>query len=286
MAHLYTQWGAAAAPKIIAWTPEGEKQIFGWDTPACGTEYREFLRQYLPALTAHLEALGVSQRCYFHISDEPNRENKDAYLAAKLQAAPHLQGYPVIDALSDIAFWKDGTVDCPVAATDAIGPFLEEKVPGLWAYYCCGQHRDVSNSFIAMPGERTRILGAQLYKYQIAGFLQWGYNFYFSRNARYLINPYRSGDGDGCWPAGDPFLVYPSRNGEAMDSLRGYVTQKAFDDVRAMRLLESLTNRQNVISLLERTLGEDLSFAAYPRGENAFLEFRANLECEIMKHIQ
>jgi hypothetical protein len=40
-----------------------------------------------------------------------------------------------------------------------------------------------------------------------------------------------------------------------------------------------------VISLLDRTLGEDLSFAAYPRGEKAFLGFRATLEYEIMKNL-
>ena len=286
MAHLYTQWGAAAAPKIIASAPGGEKRIFGWDTPACGEEYRDFLSQYLPALTKHLQELGVSDRCSFHISDEPGREDRDAYLAAKRQAARYLSGFPIIDALSDVWLFDDGTVEHPVAATDAIDPFLQRKVPGLWAYYCCGQHRLVSNSFIAMPGERTRILGAQLYKYQIAGFLQWGYNFYFSRNSRCLINPYRTGDGDGSWPAGDPFLVYPSADGHAMDSLRGYLTQKAFDDVRALRLLETLSGRENTLSLLDRTLGEDLSFTAYPRGEKAFLGFRASLENEIMKNLK
>lgn len=285
MAHLYTQWGAAAAPKIVASAPEGERRIFGWDTPACGEEYRNFLSQYLPALTRHLHELGVSERCYFHISDEPGRGNREAYLAAKRQAAPYLLGFPIIDALSDVSLYDEGTVKRPVAATDAIGPFLERKVPGLWAYYCCGQHRFVSNSFIAMPGERTRILGAQLYKYQIAGFLQWGYNFYFGRNSRYLINPYRTSDGDGSWPAGDPFLVYPSADGRAMDSLRGYLTQKAFDDVRALRLLETLTGREKVLSLLDRTLGEDFSFSAYPRGEEAFLGFRSDLEHEIIKNL-
>jgi hypothetical protein len=285
MAHLYTQWGASAAPKIVALTPDGERRIFGWDTPACGEEYQKFLGQYLHALTKHLHALGVSERCYFHISDEPVRDNRDAYLAAKRQVAQYLSGFPLIDALSDASLWDDRTVDSPVAATDAIGPFLDRQVPGLWAYYCCGQNLDVSNSFIAMPGERTRILGAQLYKFRISGFLQWGYNFYFGRNSRYLVNPFRTSDGDGCWPAGDPFLVYPSADGRAMDSLRGYLTQKAFDDVRSLRLLESLTGREGVLSLLDRTLGEDLSFAAYPRGEKAFLGFRARLEYEIMKNL-
>ena len=49
--HLFTQWGAGHAPKIMAWEgspangkKEGCRQIFGWDTDAASDEYREFLR--------------------------------------------------------------------------------------------------------------------------------------------------------------------------------------------------------------------------------------------------
>ena len=30
---------------------------------------------------------------------------------------------------------------------------------------------------------RTRVIGAQFWKYKIAGFLQWGYNFYNSQGS-------------------------------------------------------------------------------------------------------
>ena len=41
--HLFTQWGAQAAPQIVA-SVEGEKQeIFGWQTDAVGPEYKTFL---------------------------------------------------------------------------------------------------------------------------------------------------------------------------------------------------------------------------------------------------
>ena len=38
IAHLFTQWGAAHAPKIMASTPNGYERIFGWDTDATGEE--------------------------------------------------------------------------------------------------------------------------------------------------------------------------------------------------------------------------------------------------------
>ena len=71
MSHLFTQWGAKAAPKVMA-TVDGEyKRIFGWDTPAVGGEYTKFLHAYLPQLIAKLKEWGIDKNTYFHISDEP-----------------------------------------------------------------------------------------------------------------------------------------------------------------------------------------------------------------------
>ncbi|MDF2835150.1 MAG: hypothetical protein K0Q63_790, partial [Paenibacillus sp.] len=46
--HLFTQWGAKHAPKIMAKVNGEDKRIFGWDTDAAGDEYRSFLDQFLP----------------------------------------------------------------------------------------------------------------------------------------------------------------------------------------------------------------------------------------------
>ena len=53
IAHLFTQWGAEHAPKVMA-TVDGEyKRIFGWDTEAAGEEYSTFLRNFLKEFLAH-----------------------------------------------------------------------------------------------------------------------------------------------------------------------------------------------------------------------------------------
>lgn len=85
-----------------------------------------------------------------------------------------LAGYPIIDALSDYEFYKKGIIKNPVPSNDHIGEFLENNVPDLWTYYCCVQTQKVSNSFIAMPSSRNRIIGLQMYKFNIKGFLHWG----------------------------------------------------------------------------------------------------------------
>ena len=72
IAHLFTQWGAKATPKIIADVDGVQKRLFGWNVPASSPAYRRFLEAFLPALIAELGRLGYSKdHLYFHISDEP-----------------------------------------------------------------------------------------------------------------------------------------------------------------------------------------------------------------------
>jgi hypothetical protein len=110
------------------------------------------------------------------------------------------------------------------------------------------------------PRARNRILGQQLYKYNIEGFLQWGYNFYNSQGSEYPVDPFLVTDGDGFVPAGDTFQVYPGADGRPLESLRMMVTAQAMDDLRAMKLLESLKGRAFALSLLA-----DITFDDYPR---------------------
>ena len=148
--------------------------LFRSDTEAAGKEYSEFLHQFLAALKPELEKLGISEVAYFHISDEPSREQFDSYKAAKEVVEKDLEGYQMMDALSDYEFYEKGLVSQPVCAVNHIQPFLEKRPEKLWGYYCTGQYVDVTNRFIVQPGYRTRILGTQMYKYQLDGFLHWG----------------------------------------------------------------------------------------------------------------
>ena len=134
---------------------------------------------------------------------------------------------------------------------------------GRWMadYYCCSQEQKVPNRFIAMPSRRNRIMGVLSYVYDLAGFLQWGFNFYFSQYSRKLIDPFASTDSDGAFPAGDPFLVYPGQGGKPLDSIRHEVFYDGLQDLRALRLLESKIGREAVLALI----GEHLTMEEYPR---------------------
>ena len=265
MAHLFTQWGAECTPKIVATQNGEETNLFGWHVRADSAEYRQFTAQFLPALTAFLREEGIADKTVFHISDEPHGEaHIRQYQVAKDVVSEHLHGFKIMDALSDFALYERGTVSSPIPASDAIQPFLDGNVPDLWTYYCCGQSVGVSNRFFAMPSARTRIMGLQLYKFNITGFLQWGYNFYYSQQSRRLINPFLTTDGEGAWPSGDAFSVYPGPDGP-IASLRLKVFFEALQDLRALLLLEKKIGRAAVLALIEEGLDKPLTFDCYPR---------------------
>lgn len=287
IAHLYTQWGAEHCPKIMA-TVDGEyKKLFGWESDAVGEEYRGFLNAFLPALTARMETLGVDkEHVLFHISDEPGGAHLAQYNACKAQVAELLKGYTIMDALSDFDFYQKGVCEHPVVASNHVTPFLEHHVPDLWVYYCCGQGYKVSNRFFGMPSARNRIIGTQFYKYNVAGFLQWGFNFYNAQLSMYHIDPFAVTDADGAFPSGDAFVVYPGPDGTPWKSLRLLTFNEALNDLRAFRLLESFTSREFVMDLLEGDLSGEITFFDYPQDAAYLLNLRQRVNQEIKARLK
>lgn len=190
-------------------------------------------------------------------------EHLDSYRRAVELVTPLLEGFPTIEALSNYDFYERGLVKHPVPANNHIEPFVG-NVAGLWSYYCCGQQHLVPNRMIAMPSARNRIMGTLCYVYDLAGFLQWGFNFYYSQYSRRFIDPFACTDAGGAFPAGDPFIVYPGENGEPLDSIRHEVFADGLQDLRALRLLEKKIGRERTLAFLREGRGEVFSMTDYP----------------------
>ncbi len=281
VSHLFTQWGAGHAPKIMAKVNGKLEKVFGWETDSLSEEYTAFLRAFLKAFLAKMKSLaGADKRCIFHISDEPGLAHLEAYKAAKASIADLLEGYTIMDALSNFEFYKTGALTNPIPANNHIDPFLEANIPGLWTYYCCSQGVDVSNRFIAMPMARTRIIGAQMWKYNIEGFLQWGYNFWYSQYSVEEINPYYITDGQYFVPAGDCYAVYPGPKGQPYTSLHMKAFTEALMDNRLLKLAESLCGKEAVLAALEEGI-EPITFARYPHDDSYLPGVRAKVHAMI-----
>lgn len=261
--HLFTQWGAQHAPKIMANENGSLKKIFGWETTAAGEEYIKFLNAFLPELVKFIKKHDLQKRSYFHVSDEPNIKHLESYRNACDIVSGHLKEFPMIDALSDYDFYEKGLVKNPIPANNHIQPFLDHQVPNLWTYYCCGQGKDVSNRFFNMPSVRNRIIGFQLYKFDIVGFLHWGYNFYYAQYSVKPINPFQVTDAVLAFPSGDAFIVYPGANGP-IESIRLEVFYEALQDMRALQLLETFVGKKQVIEWLDAGLSKEITFNEYP----------------------
>lgn len=279
--HLFTQWGAKHAPKVMVHTREGLVRRFGWETDALDPAYTAFLHQLIPALRDCLGRCGVLENTFFHISDEPHEGDEEGYRMAQASVLPLLEGLRVIDALSSFDMYQTGIVKKPVVSTNHVEPFLAAQVPGLWVYYCVSQGKDVSNRFMSMPSRRTRILGVQLYLYRIEGFLHWGYNFYNSQYSIRHLNPFAETDAGEAFPSGDAFLVYPGEDGKPLESIRLMVLDEALRDLRALEQLEERKGRAHVEALIDELAGQKITFAQYPRRADFLYELRRRVNAEI-----
>ena len=275
--HFFTQWGAKAAPKIIVKVGGRKKKYFGWHTDAMGEEYVSFLRQLIPALLAEFKKRGLDKKCFFHVSDEPGQNTLEQYRKCMNVLKPLLEGYPIIDALSDFEFYRLGIIDTPVPNTRRAQSFLDAELKNPWVYYCGGGKDGVSDRSISMPSARTRILGVQLYYYNIVGFLHWGYNFYNCTKSYTPLDPYGNPDGAFFTPSGDCFLVYPGEDGRAWESLRLNALREAMDDIRALRLYEERFGRDASLALITRDLQKPLSFVNYPSDPSYLLNLRETI---------
>lgn len=285
ISHFFDQHRAAHSAKVYATVDGVKKPLFTWDTPSDDEEYAHFLRAMVSAFVKHMRARGDDQRCYYHISDEPHLDLLEHYTKIKASIEDIVEGYPIMDALSDFDFYSAGALATPVPVTSKIMPFIEANVPNLWTYYACNQLVGYSNCYVAMPSWRTRSIGMQLFKYNIHGFLHWGYNYYNNRASGDAINPFLDLGGEDWVPAGDTFIVYPDQDGTPLESVRAITLDEAMQDVRAMRAAEALTSHEEVVRVMEEALKDEITFERCARSADEMLRVRKAVNDLILKNI-
>ncbi len=285
MAHMFSQWGAEYAPNIKV-TENGVCDYkFGWHVSSKSSEYIEFLKQYIPAVISALKEEGIFDKTYFHISDEPNTKEIEAYKTGYDILKPLIGEAKTFDALSKFDFYEKGLVECPVTSVSHIEEFLEHEIENQWAYYCCGPQYTFTNSTMAMPLSRVRILGFLMYKYNIKGFLHWGLNFYNGRLSLYKLDPYLTTSCHGVFPSGDPFILYPAKDG-VYTSIRGKATYEAINDMNTCFALEKYIGREAVVKLIDDYAGNKLKFSEFPRGKEYIETLRDKMVSLIKEYIK
>ena len=276
LSHLFTQWGAEHCPKIIV-SDENERpvKIYGWGDSSEGEEYAEFLKNFLPVLCTHLKVLGIFERTYLHLSDEPEQAHIQRYAGLCRFVKTYAPDLKTVDAMASFELAQAGGIDVPVVELGGEGKFLGGEKE-FWVYYACNTYKNrYSNIFLNMPLLRTRIIGVQLYMTEVKGFLHWGYNFYNSAYSLYPIDPFRETSAEGYYPAGDGFIVYPNGQ-EVLSSLRQEAFFNGIQDYRALKALEKKIGREKTVALVnDHGIGNN--FTDYSTDEHNFLRLREEI---------
>ena len=185
---------------------------FGISVPNAGTKpfndemVRNFLSQFLPALSNHLNTKGWTKMYVQHIADEPTDQNAESYIRITEFVKKQMPGIPIIDAV--MSHKLANTVNVWVPILDHYHHdyafYQERQAAGdkIWFYTCTGPQGDYANRFMEQPLVQTRFLHWINYRYGATGYLHWGFNFWhMNKTNDAAVNN---------WPAGDSWIVYPA----------------------------------------------------------------------------
>ena len=126
----------------------------------------------------------------------------------------------------------------------------------------------------------------QLFKYNLKGFLHWGFNYYNNRASGDAINPYLDLGGEDWVNAGDTFMVYPNNDGTPLESIRLMTMEEAMQDVRAMQLAEKYYSHEEIVRVMEEALGDEITFTRCAHTADEMLRVREAVNELIKKAVK
>ena len=202
----------------------------------------EVIPVLLPAFEKHLRQKGWLQKTYFGIKDEPSLHNALAWKEASAYIHKYAPDLKRIDAI-ETTFLLD-EIEIAVPKLDALAAWYDsykkwqDKGNELW-FYTVGIYQGslLPNKTIDVPVIDSRIMHWLDYKYDIAGYLHWGFN-------QWTENPYVNPD----IHIGDGWHVYPVKNG-LLNSPRWEEMRNGLQDYEYFWMLE------NKVKALKDSLG-------------------------------
>ena len=268
--HLWIYWGVENP--VRAYTQRGGQWVMLWppDTKATSDQYVAFLKQFLPAFHDFLVGEKILETSYFHLSDEPGGDKHiENYKRARNVLRQYAPWMKVMDALSDVRYGREGLTDIPIPIVSSAQAYIDEGIPH-WVYYCCGPRGPWLNRFLDTPLAKVRMSGWLFYRLRARGFLHWGYNYWHKIEQEIITDPFADASA-GAWPGipyGDPFMVYPGKDGP-IDCIRWEVFAESLQDYA---LLQSAGIKPE-----DPRLAPLRSYADFPRTQEWLETTRANI---------
>lgn len=221
--------GAWESPFHVEVHDENDPDYKGRKVPPDSEEARKFYSAFFPKLHAHLKEKGWLERYAQHVGDEPVARNADSYTTAARLLRTYAPGIPVMEAC--LSHNMVGAIDIWVPILHELHRdfdfFQERRKEGdrVWFYTCLNPTGEYANRFVELPLIKTRLLHWINYRYDIEGFLHWGYNFW-------RPHPWdNASDVRGNLPGGDAWIVYPEKGGPGIvESIRYEAMRDGIED--------------------------------------------------------
>jgi hypothetical protein len=258
--HMWIYWGLNNPMRIYKQVGGEYMMLWPPDSDGFSDTYLGFLKQFLPSFHQFLQRENLLAHSYFHVSDEPGGA-VEKYRRARQVLQDYAPWMKVMDALSDIRYGKEGLTDMPVPMVSAAQGYIDAKIPH-WVYYCCEPTGPWLNRFQDTPLPKIRMAGWLFYRLGAKGFLHWGFNYWDVFEHEGAYDPFTDTTAAGGIPAGDPFMIYPGKDGP-IDSLRWEVFAESLQDYA---MLQSAGIRPD-----DPLLAELKSYADFPKNA-AWLE--------------
>jgi len=196
----------------------------------------EIIPHLLPAFENHLRKKSWLNKTLFHVKDEPTLRNITSWKEASHIIHKYAPDLIRVDAIESTHLFDDIEIAIPkldyLAGWHDVYKEAARNGTELW-FYTVGIYQASSypNKTIDMPVIDNRILHWLNYKYDLSGFLHWGWN-------QWTENPYE----DVGMHIGDAWHVYPTENG-VTNSLRWEQMRNGLQDYEYLWMLEDKINR-------------------------------------------
>jgi hypothetical protein len=196
-------------------------------------EGQAYLTGLLTALQKENIKLGIEDKYFQHVGDEPKPEQLALYKEIAGIVHRTMPGVPIFDAVDLSPDMLKGMTDIPV-------PLLRQNVGraqtlgngrwGKWWYTATVPRGRYPNRFIDYPLAKMRVIPWLNACNGVSGYLHYGYNYWFTPSGK---SPWEDTEQAGAYPPGDGFVVYPPvnrRNASLSSSLRWETFRDGLED--------------------------------------------------------
>lgn len=203
------------------------------------------MASFLQALNQHLEENNWKAKYVQHILDEPHGKEPEYYGRFARMVRQYLPGVRTMDAIDaehippELEQYCDIWVPILGHFDDKVEVLKKRMESGkeVWFYVCLFPRGPYMNRLIDFPLIKTRLLHWTNFRYDLTGFLHWGWNWWSPdpmRDTQPVINL-----NETLLPAGDAFIVYPDKKNLTVNStIRLEAMREGIEDYELLRTLE------------------------------------------------